>query len=117
MAGDLNRMWSRYSNERGNLTPRQISDAIDLTARAKVEDVWAGLDRSIVEVFLSNNLRLKKDKLSKFLRKLEDLTDEFELVDLVKMTPECVRNDGGIDLNEFRKVLDEVRSGRSASDD
>lgn len=95
---------SRFTSTK-NLSPNRL---IQIRSEKKIEtfdDVWKALDPNVVESFLSNTIRFKKKKFTKFSRQIEDLLNKYTALELSRMDSSCIKNDGGIDTAELDRIL------------
>lgn len=100
---------SRFSAR--SVNPNRVASYISQNQkfRETSDDVLAALPPSLMLEFISNTGRLKKKKMGRFLRSIDSLLGEFTLMDLIKMSPECIRNDGSISVGELKDILQGAR--------
>lgn len=95
---------SRFTSKK-SLSPNRINEIRLAQNRETFDDVWKGLDSSVVSSFLSNTLNFKKKKFTKFSNQIEMLLDKYTALELSRMDASCVKNDGSIDTEELNKIL------------
>ncbi|QQG41207.1 MAG: hypothetical protein HYV90_03445 [Candidatus Woesebacteria bacterium] len=107
MSSTLERLTSRVRGAT-EPTPRAVDDAI----HPKITDINVliqNLPQELMDEFISNTGRSKKDKFRKFKRQLSLLVEDYKPTDLLKMSAECIKNDGGIDIQKLEEILDEEK--------
>lgn len=87
-------------------TPNQILHILGRpeAGRLTPEEFFQTLPPEVQDEFLSRKGNPKQDKIKKFYRSLQDLFDEYDPTDLLKMDVSCIKKDGSI----LRERLDEI---------
>ncbi len=103
----LSRLESKYLKP-VSLTPNRIDQYLHHKEETLTPgDVWMMMPPEIVMEFTSNTGRLKEKKVKKFMRSLENLMDDYEPHDLIKMSADCINKDGSVDKTKLQAILDE----------
>lgn len=103
----LSRLQSSIIEKAKNPSPKQIQEQIDINKKTVVtpEEIWNELLPEIESEFISNSGQLKEKKIRKFMRNIELLLGSYSAIDLIKMDVGCIRKDGGIDEENFKRIL------------
>lgn len=91
----------------GVVTPNRVQQAMEGKGdkNMSVEELYNLMPPEIQDSFLSNKGNLKEKKKRKFLRNLNSLMAVYSPMDLLKISEECINNDGQILENKLKEIL------------
>lgn len=102
----LDRLATRYGlTESVPVTPVRIREHLARSNELSAETLYSRMPAAIQAEFVSRKGNPKEKKLKRFLRRLNDLMDEYTPEQLLQIKPDCIVSDGRIKKKTLNRYL------------
>ena len=102
----LDKLAARYGlTESVPVTPVRLHEHLARANRLSAEALYSRMPPAIQTEFVSRKGNPKEKKLRRFLRRLNDLMDEYTPEQLLQIKTDCIVNDGRIKKKTLNRYL------------